>query len=67
MTPRDQIQKHAQTAAAKIREAMTDFSTATGMRASVDVNWVQEHRLEAGAPVHHVGTVRLHIDDEALG
>lgn len=40
MTPRDQIQEQAKTAAAKIRDAMTEFSNAT---------------------------VRLHIDDEALG
>lgn len=65
MTPRDQIQQHAQTAAAKIRDAMTEFSNATGMRASVDVGWVQEHRLESAAPAHHVTTVRLRIDDEA--
>lgn len=67
MTPRDQIQEHAKTAAAKIREAMSEFSKQTGMRASVDVGWVQVNRLESATPEHAVTTVRLHIDDEALG
>ena len=67
MTPRDQIQQHAQTAAAKIREAMTEFSKVTGMRARVDVDWVQVNRMESATPEHIVTTVRLHIDDEALG
>ncbi len=67
MTPRDQIQEHAKTAAAKIREVMTEFSKQTGMRASVDVGWVQMNRLESTTPEHIVTTVRLHIDDEALG
>jgi len=67
MTPRDQIQEHAKTAAGKIREAMTEFSNATGMRARVDVDWVQVNRLESATPEHIVTTVRLHIDDEAFG
>lgn len=67
MTPRDQIQQHAQTAAAKIREAMTEFSKATGMRASVAVDWVQMSHLESTTPEHFVTAVRLHIDDEAMG
>ncbi|WP_250439338.1 hypothetical protein [Delftia tsuruhatensis] len=67
MTPRDQIQEHAKTAAAKIRDAMTEFSSATGMRATVDVGWVQLNRMESATPEHIVTTVRLHIDDKALG
>jgi hypothetical protein len=67
MTPRDQIQEHAKTAAAKIRDAMAEFSKATGMRARVDVDWVQVNRMESATPEHIVTTVRLRIDDEALG
>lgn len=67
MTPRDQIQEHAKNAAAKIREVMTEFSKQTGMRASVDVGWHQTSRLESATPEFIVTTVRLHIDDEALG
>ncbi|MDH0777523.1 hypothetical protein N5C96_29335 [Delftia tsuruhatensis] len=67
MTPRDQIQEHAKTAAAKIRDAMTEFSNATGMRATVDVGWIQLNCMESATPEHIVTTVRLHIDDEALG
>ena len=65
MSPRDQIQEHAKIAAVKIREAMTEFSKQTGMRASVDVGWIQEFRLDSAASVNHVATVQLHIDDEA--
>lgn len=67
MTPRDQIQQHAKTAAGKIREAMTEFSNATGMRARVDVDWVQVNRMESETPEHIVTTVRLRVDDETLG
>lgn len=67
MTPRDQIQEHAKAAAAKIREAMSEFSKQTGMRASVDVGWIQVNRLESATPGHIVTNVRLLIDDEAMG
>ena len=46
---------------------MTEFSNATGMRARVDVGWVQLNRMESATPEHIVTTVRLHIDDEVLG
>ena len=67
MTPRDQIQEHAKTAAAKIRDAMAEFSNATGMRARVDVDWVQVNRMESETPEHIVAAIRLLIDDEVLG
>lgn len=46
---------------------MTEFAKQTGMRASVDVGWHQTSRLESATPEFIVTTVRLHIDDEALG
>ncbi|MFC4924981.1 hypothetical protein [Delftia deserti] len=67
MTPRDQIQEHAKTAAAKIRDVMQEFSKQTGMRASVEVGWHQTSRLESATPEFIVTTVRLRIDDEAQG
>lgn len=67
MTPRDQIQEHAKIAASKVRTAMVEFAAATGMRASVDVGWIQVNRLESATPGHIVTNVRLLIDDEAMG
>ena len=48
MTPRDQIQEHAKTAAAKIREALQEFTEATGLPANV--NPVYVHYIEDDAP-----------------
>lgn len=67
MTPRDQIQQHAKAAAEKVRAAMAEFSKATGMRASVDVNWVQASFISSDTPVNLVESVRLRICDEAHG
>ena len=67
MTPRDQIQEHAKIAASKIREAMTEFAEATGMRAGIDIDWMQAHCLEEDAPTNRVAAVRIRIGDEAMG
>lgn len=64
MTPRDQIQEHAKAAATKIREAMGEFAEATGMRAGIDIDWLQTYSLEEGAAVNRVAAVRLRIDDQ---
>lgn len=66
MTPRDQIQEHAKIAAEKVRVAMAEFATSTGMRASVEVSWAQANYLSLATPVNLVDTVRLHIDDEVM-
>ncbi|MCX7509430.1 hypothetical protein [Delftia tsuruhatensis] len=67
MTPRDQIQEHAKTAAAKIREAMNEFAKATGMSARVDIDWGRGAWLESATPSNFVTNVRVRIDDEAMG
>lgn len=65
MTPRDQIQEHAQIAAKKVREAMSEFAAATGMCARVDVSWVQARYIESDRPVNIVQDVTIRFDDEA--
>lgn len=67
MTPREQIQEQAKIAASKIREAMTEFAEATGMRAGIDIDWMQAHCLEADAPTNRVAAVRIRIGDESMG
>ncbi|ARU04742.1 hypothetical protein CCO03_08680 [Comamonas serinivorans] len=67
MTPRDQIQEHAQIAAAKVREAMAEFHRATGMRSSIDVHWVEVRLFASKAPRYLLEDVRLCIQDEAMG
>lgn len=66
MTLRAQIQDHASVAAAKIRDAMQEFSDATGLAASVDVRWVEQNRLEAKLPEFFVSSVTVRFDDAAV-
>lgn len=65
MTPRDQIQEHAKTAAFKVRQALNEFSEATGMRATVDVSWLQMDFICANSPKHVVQDVAIRFSDEA--
>lgn len=65
MTPRDQIQEHAKTAAFKVRRALDEFSTATGMCATVDVSWLQMDFICANSPKYVVQDVAVRFSDEA--
>lgn len=66
MTLRAQIQDHASVAGAKIRDAMQEFSNATGLAASVDVRWLEQHRLESALPEFLVSSVTVRFDDAAV-
>lgn len=66
MTLRAQIQDHASVAAAKIRDAMQEFSNATGLAASVDVCWFERNRLESALPEFLVSSVTVRFDDAAV-
>lgn len=65
MTPRDQIQEHAKTAAKKVREAMEEFAAATGMCATVGVDWVQVDFIASSSPRYIVQDVAIRLHDEA--
>ena len=64
MTPRDHIQEHAKTAAFKVRRALDEFSAATGMRATVDVEWMHVQRLASSRPDYLVQNVSILFADE---
>lgn len=66
MTLRAQIPDHASVAAAKIRDAMQEFSSATGLAASVDVRWLEQNRLESTLPEFLVSSVTVRFDDAAV-
>lgn len=65
MTPRDQVQEQAQIAAKKVREAMVEFAAVTGMRATVDVSWLQMDFICASSPKYVVQDVSIRFADEA--
>lgn len=65
MTPRHQIQEDAKIAAEKVRQAMSEFSAATGMRATVDVSWLQMDFICANSPKYVVQDVSIRFSDEA--
>lgn len=50
MTIRQQVQEEAQKAAAKIREAVEQFTQATGLEPSVDVLYVNHHAIQDAEP-----------------
>lgn len=65
MTPRDQIQEHAKTAAFKVRQALNEFSAATGMCATVDVEWMHTQYIASSRPDYLVQSVSIRFTDEA--
>lgn len=65
MTPRDQIQEHAKTAAFKVRQALNEFSAATGMCATVDVEWMYVQCIASSRPDYLVQNVSIRFADEA--
>lgn len=65
MTLRAQIKDRATIAAAKIRDAMQEFSDATGLSASVDVSWNETHHLGEELPAFHVRNVAVRFHDAA--
>ena len=65
MTLRAQIKDHATVAATKIRDAMQEFSNATGLSASVDVSWNEAHHLGEEIPEFHVRNVTVRFHDAA--
>lgn len=65
MTLHAQVKDHASVTAAKIRDAMQEFSDATGLSASVDVSWNETHQLGAALPEFHVRNVTVRFHDAA--
>ncbi len=65
MTPRDQIQEHAKTAAAKVQAALEEFEKATGMAAHPVAQWVQHSDLSSSRVSNTLAAVRITYDGEA--
>lgn len=64
MTPREQIQDHARVAAKKVKEAMTEFSAATGMTANPYIQWVMTYQIDSGSPTYVAGDCVIAYEDE---
>ncbi|EZP51406.1 hypothetical protein [Delftia sp. RIT313] len=65
MTPRQEIQEHARTAAQLVHEALKTFHAKTGMKASVYVDWGSSQTISEKEPTWHLSKVVIDIDDEA--
>jgi hypothetical protein len=65
MTPRDQIQEHAKTAAAKVQAALEEFEKTTGMAAHPVVQWAKHSELSSSRVSNILTAVRIAYDGEA--